>query len=227
MIAALSSRGPDGHDRRIEDWIALAHRLFWTTPEAVGERQPLRDPVSGALLVFDGRLDNREELVAELGSELTEDSGIPSDARLVLAAYRRWGAELCRRLIGPFALVIADIGRRELLCARDPLGDRSLFYNLTRDTLLVASEESALLSHPEIGDELDRNRLDCFYALRVPADGSTFFRQVRELPPGERLWVKGVRLGTRGSGIHQRCPEWVTARRPTWQRSSASDCDVL
>lgn len=190
MSGFLSSRGPDGRDRQIQEWVALAHQHFWTTPEAVGERQPLRDPLTDVHLVFDGRLDNREDLVAEVGSELTEASEIPSDASLVLAAYRRWGPELCQHLIGPFALVIADLGRRQVLCARDPLGDRSLFYNLTNDRLLVASEEGALLAHPEIGDELDRDRLACFFALRIPADGSTFFRQVRELPPGERLRVR-------------------------------------
>jgi asparagine synthase (glutamine-hydrolysing) len=189
MSRELSVRGPDGGDQLTGGWIGMAHQSFWTTPEEDGERQPLSDSQGDVLLVFDGRLDNREELLAVLGPEASTDRGSLSDAELVLASYRLWGEEFCRRLIGPYALVIGDLERRQVLCARDPLGDRTLFYHLTGDKLLAASEESALLAHPEIGRDLDETRVACFFALQVPADGSTFFRQIRELLPGELLHV--------------------------------------
>ena len=185
----LTVRGPDGCDQVVRDWVGFAHQHFWTTPEEVGERQPLAISGDRALLVFDGRLDNREELLADLDTSVAGDVGKASDAALVVAAYERWGEEFCQRLIGPFAVVIADLERRRVLCARDPLGDRTLFYHLTDHKLLVASEESAVLAHPEVGADLDETRLACFFGLRVPADGATFFRQVRELLPGELLCV--------------------------------------
>jgi asparagine synthase (glutamine-hydrolysing) len=187
----MAARGPDGCDQIVRGWVGVAHQHFWTTPEELGERQPLSASRDRVLLGFDGRLDNRQELLAELDI----DGGNPSDAALVVAAYERWGEEFCQHLIGPFAIVIANLERRQVLCARDPLGDRTLFYHLTDRKLVVASEESALLAHPEIGADLDETRLACFFALRVPADGSTFFRQVRELLPGELLCVdqKSVR----------------------------------
>lgn len=190
MIGTLSARGFDGCDRLVRGWIGLAHQHFWTTPEDRGKRQPLEDSAAGVALVFDGRLDNRQELQAKLGASGIDDAECPSDAELVLAAYRRWDEAFCRHLIGPFALVVGDLGRRRVLCARDPLGDRTLFYHLTDDKLLVASEESALLAHPEVGKDLDESCLASFFALQMPADGSTFFTQVRELLPGEQLCVE-------------------------------------
>lgn len=188
MSGRLAHRGADGCDLVCRDGCGLAHQHFWVTPEEVGERQPLADRSGRRLLVFDGRLDNREELLAWLPPRVA-DAGPPSDAALALAAYRRWGEGFYRRLLGPFALVLVDLERRLALCARDPLGDRTLFYRLDEASLLVASEEIALLAHPRVGDELDDRRLACYFALRVPADGASFFREVRELPPAHALRV--------------------------------------
>src|SRR4051812_6540487 len=45
--------------------IGIGCRLFRVTPESAAESQPVASR-SGAVLVFDGRLDNRTELIARL-----------------------------------------------------------------------------------------------------------------------------------------------------------------
>ncbi|MBI2536919.1 MAG: asparagine synthetase B, partial [Gemmatimonadetes bacterium] len=65
MSEALCHRGPDGDRQVVTGPLGLAHRHLWVTPEEVGERQPLTGR-SGALLVLDGRVDNRDELIARL-----------------------------------------------------------------------------------------------------------------------------------------------------------------
>ena len=67
MLQALRHRGPDGGDVLHLPRAAFGCRHFWTTPEAVGERQPLSDSKQNLHLVFDGRLDNRDELFDALG----------------------------------------------------------------------------------------------------------------------------------------------------------------
>lgn len=191
VVSALAHRGPDGERvERSGEW-ALAHRHFWTTPEEVGERQPLATPgPEGApvvYLAFDGRLDNRRELLAALD---VLPAAAPSDARLVLAAYRRWGDGCFERLLGPFAAVVVDPVRRRVVLARDPLGDRSLVYHLTPTLFLAASEEGALLSHPAVSSEVDEGTIARFFALAPAEVGRTFFRQVAELPPGHLLSVR-------------------------------------
>ena len=187
VATALAHRGPDGFRQAGRSELLLGHHHHWTTPEEVDERQPLAG--GGCYLAFDGRLDNRRELLHRLGRRSAADSAL-SDAALLLLAWERWREGCFERLVGPFAALIFDRLGRRLLCARDPLGGRTLFHHLDSRRLVVASEEHAVLAHPLVDDEPDRRRLVEHLALRVPADGRTFWRHVRELRPGHLLIVE-------------------------------------
>ena len=190
----LAHRGPDGCDTRVRGPVALGHLHFWATPESVGERQPLFDPDARVTIAFDGRLDNRGELLSALNMSAPEDRML-SDAALVLLAYGRWGEACFERLLGPFAVVLYDAVRQRVIYARDPLGDRTLFYHLQPGVLVVASEEQAVLAHPAVSDELDETTLALYFAVTTPEDGATFFRDVQELLPAHAMVVDaaGVR----------------------------------
>src|SRR5687768_4397439 len=62
-------------------------------------------------IAFDGRLDNRDELLDGLGASaaLNRDS---ADSVIALAAYRAYGDGFVARLDGDFALAIFDPSRR-------------------------------------------------------------------------------------------------------------------
>src|SRR5262245_51135212 len=111
MIDAGKVRGPDAQGHIVVGSLGLGHGALWTCPEEVGSSQPLADD-DGTVLVFDGRLDNRDELIELVGRPA---AGI-SDARLVLDGYRRLGRGVLPRLIGPFALALWDPHERGLLC---------------------------------------------------------------------------------------------------------------
>ncbi len=173
---------------------------FATTPEDESERQPVVSGDGELALVLDGRLDNRDELVRALGV-----AARTGDAALALAAYERWGDAFCERLLGPWALVVVARSSGRVLCARDPLGDRTLFYHLGARTFGAASEEAAVLALPDVGAQVDETTLARFYAAAPPLPGATFFAQVRELEPGcamsvdaggmrtWRYWTPGAR----------------------------------
>src|SRR5882724_4394040 len=57
--------GPDGGSTYIKDSVGILFRAFHTTKESRSEAQPHLTP-SGAVLTWDGRLDNRAELISEL-----------------------------------------------------------------------------------------------------------------------------------------------------------------
>lgn len=182
----LRHRGPDGSDTLRQGRVAFGHWRFWTTPEEVGERQPLRLAGLPYILVFDGRLDNRAELLAALQLERTT-----SDAALVVQAFDRWGRGCFARFVGEFALVIFDETRGELTCARDPLGERSLFHASRGTLLAVASEPWAAAALEASPPALSESAAAHYFALRVPSDGQTLFEGVRELPPAHTLTVNG------------------------------------
>ena len=194
VFAALDHRGPDGRTVRWLASAAVGHQHFWTTPEEVGESQPVADAAGRVHLVFDGRLDNRDELLAALDRGGEREV---SDARLALWAYQRWGEACGELFLGPFAFAVVDAAAGRVFCARDPLGDRALFYHHRPPTLLVASEEQALLAHPAVSSAVNETTLARFFAVAPPREGETFFTGVRELAPAHRLVAAGDRLTLR------------------------------
>jgi len=188
VMERLNHRGPDGSDVYVNDHIAMGHWHFWTTPEEVGEKQPVALPGMPFLIVFDGRLDNRSELFGNLGIDPEQGSQI-SDAALVLYAYKRWREHCFEYFIGEFATVIFDEQKHQLVCARDQLGGRTLFFSSRQTRLVIASEPWAVAgadgTHLEVNDQAVAH----FFALQVPEDGQTMFNSVFELLPAHVMLV--------------------------------------
>jgi asparagine synthase (glutamine-hydrolysing) len=105
--------------------LAMFFQPFQMTKESAQERQPLNP--SGLALTWDGRLDNREELIRLLHLDVCHAR---TDAEIVLAAYMKWQAGCFTRLIGDWAVAIWDQGKNTLLLSKDFAGTRHLFYVL-------------------------------------------------------------------------------------------------
>jgi asparagine synthase (glutamine-hydrolysing) len=143
--------------------------------------QPVTDRIGQALLVFDGRLDNRAELIAGLGVDIVPD------AALVLAAYRKWGAAFPEHLVGDFAIAIADRRTRQLICARDPLGNRRLHYRVGQGWIAFASSVDPLIAAiapmPAINEGMVGEQLASF----VVTETETLYDSVFRLPAAHAL----------------------------------------
>jgi asparagine synthase (glutamine-hydrolysing) len=127
--AALAPYGPDSSESYSEGGVTVLYRAFHTTKESHREKQP-QISSSGALITWDGRLDNRAELIRELRDVLAFDS---TDVDIVAAAYEKCGAECFAKLIGDWALSIWNPPNRSLILAKDPIGTRHLYYSLDKD----------------------------------------------------------------------------------------------
>jgi len=188
MMKRLSHRGPDGSDISLSGHVAMGHWHFWTTPEEVGETQPLQIDDMPFEIVFDGRIDNRSELFSKLN--ISEDEGAHlSDAALVLYAYARWSEHCFEHFIGEFALVIFDERNHQLICARDQLGDRTLFFSSNQSRLVIASEPWAVAGADGLKPEINDKAVAHYFAFRAPEDGQTMFNGIFELLPAHVMLV--------------------------------------
>lgn len=196
VMDRLKHRGPDGRDEQMAGHVSLGHWHFWTTPEELGEKQPLKVRGLPFTIVLDGRLDNRPDLISKLNLNPAEGDHV-SDAALMLHAYDRWGEACFKHFIGDYALVILDEQKEELLCARDSLGNRTLFYSFKGTRLVVASEPWAVAWADGQPPELDDRAVAHYFALRATEDGQTLFMNIYELLParvmavtasGQRTW---------------------------------------
>ena len=154
------------------------------------ERDVNRLGVASIACVFDGRLDNREELYEALHrlSPLREDC---PDRVLVRAAYEEYGESFVDRLRGDFVCSVFDRRANRLLLARDRLGVRPLCFTRVQDTFLFATEAKALLSWPGVTAVPDAAMMADFALqfLSVDSQKRTFFRDIHSVPPSHLLIV--------------------------------------
>jgi asparagine synthase (glutamine-hydrolysing) len=123
---ALVPYGPDGGDSYSRGGVDIIYRAFHTTKESRRETQP-HVLTSGAVITWDGRLDNRADFIGLISDVLPNDS---SDALIVAAAYERWGTGCLPKLIGDWALSIWNPNERSLILAKDSVGTHHLYYSL-------------------------------------------------------------------------------------------------
>jgi asparagine synthase (glutamine-hydrolysing) len=188
MSLAMAHRGRD----RCEEWrdgsIGVVIRAFHTTPESARERQPVHSRDGSLVLVCHARIDNRDELIRELG--IAGDREVPTDADLILAAYDRWQRRMPAYLAGCFALAIWDRRRRELFCCRDHIGINPLFYRADGRQFLWASTISALLRGSRCDRRLNHSTLLTTLAGFEGTDPTrTFYDDIFKLPPANSLRV--------------------------------------
>jgi asparagine synthase (glutamine-hydrolysing) len=121
----LTKLGPDGESRYVDGPLALLYRPFHTTAESHSEKQPHLS-CRGFVLTWDGRIDNRDELIAELGSDL---ENMP-DVSIVAAAFDRWETDCFRHIRGDWAVSVWRPLQHELILAVDYMAVRHIFYYL-------------------------------------------------------------------------------------------------
>jgi asparagine synthase (glutamine-hydrolysing) len=130
-----------------------------------------------------------------LGTE-SGDLGAGTDPDLVLAAYSRWGVTCLGRIVGDFAFALWDGSTRTLVCARDPLGVKPLYYHWDGARLLFGSEVEALFSDRSVPRRPDEATIADFLLMGFRDPAATFFAGIRQLPPAHALLLtqQGLRL---------------------------------
>jgi asparagine synthase (glutamine-hydrolysing) len=164
---------------------AMLARQHTVTHEDMAERQPWVGGGGKLVLVYDGRLDNREEIAAALGIRLSGE--VVPDGLLLLEALLRWGEAALPRLIGDFALALWDARNRKLLLARDQLGRRTLCYHHGDGFIAFASTYPALLALPGVPRELDELGIADFLVHNTGHPVETIYRGVRRTPAATGL----------------------------------------
>lgn len=190
MAAALSDYGPDGVTVWRGDAVGMVWAKLCTTPEGRKEQQPLADGQAQLTLCFDGRIDNRAELLAKLRSTSEELPGTASDSAVVLAILRVEGDDGVKCLIGDFTLACWDARRRRLFCARSPLGMRPFHWHWDGRTFAFATDPRAVLTLPWISRRINEPLIGEFLALRFTSPTETLWEGVHRLGGGWALAVE-------------------------------------
>ena len=180
----LTPYGPDGEGVFLKSNVGILYRAFHTTKESHGETQPLQSD-RGSVLTWDGRLDNREELVKELGG-LNNTS---HDLEIVAAAWDRWSTAALGKLIGDWALSVWDPRDRSLVLAKDFVGTRHLYYTFENNSVTWSTILDPLVLIASRRLSLEEEYIAGWLAF-LPAPQLTPYVGIHSVPPScfVRLW---------------------------------------
>ncbi|HYV68681.1 MAG TPA: asparagine synthase-related protein [Pseudolabrys sp.] len=185
---ALNQYGPDRVEIIARDNYGLAHALMRMTPADRFDRQPYQDG-SGSIITADLRLDNRDNLLAQIGMSPAEAAEWP-DSRLLLSSWQKLGDDIWPTLRGPFAVAIWDPRSRCMTLARDHLGLNVVTWHRGRGFLVFASMPNALFAFDDVPRELCEKKLADFLVLNHADHATTMYRNVFRVPPAYVLHVK-------------------------------------
>lgn len=187
MTKFMHYRGPDAREIWVGDRVGFGHVMLRTTFESQHERQPCS--LDGRVwIAADARVDGRSELVQKLQSTGQDCPQSASDAELILYAYRVWGEECVRHLIGDFAFLIWDDPQQRLFCARDHFGVKPFYYAQVGSCVVFSNTLGCVRAHPAVSDELNDLAISDFLLYGSNQDeANTTFADIRRLPPAHRL----------------------------------------
>lgn len=187
MTRAMAFRGPDAEETWVSGPVGFGHALLQTTDEPGRRTQPCT--VDGQeWIVADARVDGQAELRRMMSANgITCPPGI-SDAELILYAYRAWGDDCVRYLVGDFSFSIWDRRRERLFCARDHFGVKPFYYAKTGGSLVFSNTLNSVRQHPHVADGLNDTAIADFLVFGINQDeSSTAFAGINRLPPAHRM----------------------------------------
>ena len=151
MMSKLARRGPDSNGKWLEGKIGFGHQRLSIIDLSSHGNQPMVDDLLKLTLVFNGTIYNYKSLRSEL-----IDKGYSffshSDTEVIIKAYHYWGEDCVKYLDGMFAFCVWDQPNQKLFIARDRMGIKPLYYNLSNKAFTFASNSQALLTQ-----ELDKS----------------------------------------------------------------------
>lgn len=214
LIAAAPVRGFDGISVWQDGPACLIRHHHATTPQAVGETQPLVSQDGRLVAMLDGRIDNRPDVIATLARADCRDD--TSDVALVLALFERFGEKCVTRLVGDWAMAVWNTTDRSLFLARSPLGWRPLVWSHAGGRFGFATDARTLLKGLKLDHAPNLEMVGEFLSVRSVTDTETLWRAVQRLQQGSALRIK--------SGIIR---EWHWHVAPSGIDESLSDTDHI
>lgn len=190
MLLPIKHRGPDSNSIFINKKIAVGHYRL-SIIDLEGGEQPRVDKDFGSYLVFNGEIYGYKK-----HAKLLTDNGIllkdKSDTEVLFQLLKLYGVEKTLRTIdGMFSFVYFESKSDTLWLARDPMGEKPLYYSSENNETYFASELSSLVNCSRNKNlKLDENALLSYLHLDYVPNESTILSNIKKVLPGEFIKIK-------------------------------------
>jgi asparagine synthase (glutamine-hydrolysing) len=200
----MAARGPDG----LGEWysadgrIGLAHRRLSIIDLSESGAQPMTDPDTGNVIIYNGEIYNYRELRRDLEAKGYRFRST-SDTEVLLHLYATKGPEMLHDLRGMYAFAIYNPGSPRtsnpeprtpnrspgLFLARDPFGIKPLYIHDDGKTIRIASQVKALLAGGHIPKEIEPAGHAGFFLWGHVPEPYTLYKNIKSLTPGTYIEV--------------------------------------
>ena len=192
MTESLRHRGPDAgaiwknNQSQSNQGCVFGHRRLAIIDLREVSNQPMLDPVTGNVIVYNGEIYNFQEIRKEL-----QNNGVSfntnSDTEVVLKAYAFWGRGCVSHFRGMFAFAIWESNEQRVFFARDRLGIKPLYWTTVgsgeNKTILFSSELRSILNTGKVARNLDTDSLYSYIWNGFVVGPKTIIKDVHLIPP--------------------------------------------
>lgn len=193
MLKAIQNRGPDHIEvaHILPGNMSLGHVRLSILDLEPRSNQPFWSLCRQYCLVFNGEIYNYQEIKLEL-----QGAGVKfvteSDTEVLLNLLIVKGVESLKTLDGMFSFAFYDLRAKELICARDSIGEKPFYFSYDKacGNFAFCSEIKGLLTLPFVDKSINEESIyDYLKFLYVPAP-NTMYKGITELEPGHVLVYK-------------------------------------
>jgi asparagine synthase (glutamine-hydrolysing) len=185
MTASLTHRGPDDEGFLLAGNVGLGHRRLTIVDLTATGHQPMATNDRSCWITYNGEFYNHQVFRKRLEQRGVRFRGT-SDTETLLNVVAELGPDALAETAGIFAFAFWNERDRTLTLARDPLGVKQLYIYDDGETLMFASEMKALI----VGGApraIDPAAVNQYLHFHTPLFERTFFKDIRQLLPGEIL----------------------------------------
>lgn len=129
-----------------------------------------------------GTVYNEKNLIS--GCEHREKSGI---GELIAFCYKKFGQDFIYKLNGDFIILIFDKRENKVIILNDRMGTYPLYFQISTENLIFASELKALFATHEIRNQLDYCAIADYFSFSAIMNNRTFLSDIKLLPPSTIL----------------------------------------
>ena len=188
-VHALDHRGPDDSGLWFSSDnlnICLGHTRLSIIDLTNNSSQPMKDKSGNFIIIFNGEIYNYKTIRKELAK-----SGIKftttGDTEVLLEAYKFWGTNCLKKLVGMFSFAIYDIKSQKIFLARDRAGEKPLFYFYNGSDFIFSSELKGLLKFPQVEKRINLESLDIFLAEGYVPNDRCIIKKIKKLPAAHSM----------------------------------------
>jgi len=182
-LDTLSHRGPDCTNVHFfdNDLCALGHKRLTIQDLSSKGNQPMNS--ENLWVIFNGEIYNypkiKNELIKKGYMFRTE-----CDTEVLLHGYKEWGSKLCDYIDGMFSFVIWDDQNKKIFGARDPFGQKPLYFKLSNNELVISSEIKSIKSLNGHKFLMRKSSLFEFLFYDYVPSPNTWYQGINQLEPG-------------------------------------------